>query len=285
MSKEIIGRRSSRLTAACVLVSCLSGCLAEVSTSVRETPGIPQQRFRLVRAGIMPIAGQFRQEGHAVAGQLTLTGACNAESVQSIKRQEVTDTHTNRSAAVGWLVAGGVIAAIGTGLLVASGDADKQVTCGDYREGDKCQSESGAMQEIGLTALLSGLTMAVPGGYFLSRRPQIETKDLPEKQLAHVTSQNVACAPASSLSGVVAVELPGNGSWSGRASADGSVRIEIQPGIPIPGGATVPVSIQSVPSTFATSVTPGTVLAEVTFVKQSLPEAKPLRKLTKSSTR
>jgi hypothetical protein len=257
--------------------------LAEVSTSVRETPGVSLQRFRLVRAGVMPIAGQFRQEGHAVVGQLTLTGACNAESVQTIRRQEVKDTHTNRSAAIGWLVAGGVVAAIGTGLLVASGDADKRVTCGDYREGDKCQSESGAMQEVGLTALLSGLTMAVPGGYFLSRKPQIETKDLPEKQTSSVTSQNVACAPASSLEGVVvAVELPGNGSWSGRATADGTVRIEIQATIPMPADATVPITLQSVPSTFATSVTPGTVLAEVTFAKpRASQESGSQRKLTK----
>ena len=230
----------------------------------------------------MPIAGQFRQEGHAVVGQLALTGACNAESVQSIKRQQVTDMHTNRTAAIGWLVAGGVITAIGTGLLVASGDANTQVTCGDQREGDTCQSESGALQRGGLSILLGGLTMAVPGGYFLSRKPQIETKDLPEKRASRVTSQNVACAPPSSLEGiVVAVELPEGGSWSGRVSSDGTVRIEIQPRIPLPEGATVPVTVQSVPLTFATSVTAGTVLADVTFVKPQAQETKAQRKLTR----
>src|SRR6185369_13220234 len=268
MKHQRIGRWSSRITAVCVLASCLSGCLSEVSTSVRETSGVPQQRLRLIRAGVMPIAGQFRQEGHAVVGQLALTGACNAESVQSIKRQQVTDMHTNRTAAIG--------------LLVASGDANTQVTCGDQREGDTCQSESGALQGAGLSILLGGLTMAVPGGYFLSRKPQIETKDLPEKQASRVTSQNVACAPPSSLEGiVVAVELPEGGSWSGRVSSDGTVRIEIQPRIPLPEGATVPVTVQSVPLTFATSVTAGTVLADVTFVKPQAQETKAQRKLTR----
>ncbi|HEY3253575.1 MAG TPA: hypothetical protein VGJ91_06490 [Polyangiaceae bacterium] len=235
---------------------------------MRETPGVPQQQLRLVR-GALPIAGTFRQAGHAIVGQLTLTPACNAETIQSIKRQELTDTHTNRSAAIGWLVAGGVMAAIGAGLLVASGDADKQVSCGEGREGDKCVSESGAMQELGLTTLLSGVVFGAPGGIFLARPPKIESKDLPEKQLSHVTSQNVACAPPSSLEGIaVAVELPGNGSWSGRAAGDGSVRIEVQPTISLPEGATVQVVVQSVPPTFTSSVAVGTVLGEVSFEQQ-----------------
>jgi len=264
-----LGPVARRLTAICVLASSLSGCLSEVSSSVRETAGAPLQRLRLVRSGVAPIAGTFRQDGHTIVGRLTLTPACNAETFQRVKRQQVTDAHTNRSSAIGWLVAGGVIAAIGTGLLAASGDADKQVSCGEQQAGDRCASEESAMQELGLTTLLTGLATGVAGGIFLIRKPQIETKDLPEQEVSRVTSQGVSCASAASLEGIgVAIELPGNGTWSGRATADGTVRIEVQPTIPMPEGAKVQVLVQSVSSTFASSVSPGDVLGEVTFEKQ-----------------
>ena len=144
-------------------------------------------------------------------------------------------------------------------------------------------SESSALQELGLTTLLTGIVVGVPGGLFLARKPKIETKDLPEKQLSQVTARNVACAPASSLEGVVvAVELPGNDSWSGRAAPDGSVRIEVGPTIPMPEGATVQVAVQSVPSTFTSSVAVGTVLDEVRLEKQkSSLGPSPSRKLAK----
>jgi len=258
-----------RLTAAWVLASSLSGCLSEVSSSVRETPGAPVQHLRLVRPEVLPIAGQFRQAGHAVIGQLVLTGACNAESVEHVKRQEITELHTNRNSAVGWVVVGGLIAVVGAGLLAASGDADQHVTCGEQRAGDRCDSEASAMQELGVTTLLMGLTAGVTGGVFLARKPQLETKDLPEREASRVISVGVACAPTASLNGViVGFELPGQGTWSARAAADGAVRIEVPRAIPLPEGTTVQVVVESVPATFGNSVTPGAVLGEVRFEKQ-----------------
>jgi len=285
MNNEAIGRSAigNRVAAACVLATFVSGCLSEVSTSVRETAGPSVEHFRLVRPGVVPIAAQFHQVGHSIVGQLALTNACNTESVQSIKRQEVTDRHTNRGAAIGWLLAGGVVTALGTGLMVASGGADKRVTCGDYSDGDECHSMSGAMLETGLLAALSGLTVAVPAGISLAQKPKIETKDLGEEQISFVTSSNVPCAPPTNLEGiVVAIDLPGNGNWSGRSAADGTVRIEVQPSIPMPEGESVSIRVQSVPSTLASNVVPGAVLAAVTFVKpQALQETKLKQKQAK----
>ena len=124
------------------------------------------------------------------------------------------------------------------------------------------------MQEVGVTTLITGLAISVVGGVFLARKPQLQSKELPEQEVSRVTSSGVACASVASLEGVtVAFELPQNGSWSGRVTADGTVRIDVQPMIPMPEGAKVQVVIQTVPSTFATSVAVGSVLAEVTLEK------------------
>lgn len=284
MSNETLARwgATRRMTAVCVLASSLSGCLSEVSTSVRETPGIPVQHLRLIRPETLPIAGTFHQDGHAIVGQLTLPNACNAESRQRVKRQGVTERHTNHAAAIGWMVAGGVLTAVGVGVMAASANADQQVNCGEGRAGDRCESEASAMQELGLTTLLTGLTAATTGGVFLALEPHVETQDLPEREVSKVTSENVACAPTSTLADVVvAIELPGNGTWTGQASADGAVRIDVQPTIAMPDGAKVQIVLHSVPPTFAINVRPGTVLGEVTFEKTQPLPAVPTRKLSK----
>ena len=273
----------SRFTALCAITSTLAGCaFTETSTSVRSLPGTSTAQLRLARADTSPILGTFRQEGHVIIGQLALTNACSIESTQLTRQQEVTDTHTKVGSSVAWVVTGAVIAAVGTGLLVASADADKHVFCGDGsgqpREGEQCHSVSGAMQELGITTLVTGLIPVVAGGYFLAQKPRVETKDLATKEVKRVSGPTV-CGSTASLQGLtLAVELPGNGRWLGQALADGSVRIDINPNIPLPERATLRVVVDAVPANLAGLVSPGAALGELTLrpaIKPSKASARP----------
>jgi hypothetical protein len=110
-----------------------------------------------------------------------------------------------------------------------------------------------------------GLTAATAAGIFLVRKPQTETTELPSEQVTHVTAP-VACGNAASLEGLVlALELPGNGKWTGRAANDGSVRIEINDKIPLPTQATIAVTVDSVPPSFAGLLTPGANVGTLTL--------------------
>jgi hypothetical protein len=160
------------------------------------------------------------------------------------------------------------LAAVGTGLLIASADANSEVVCGDGanapHSGDTCLSEAGAYREVGVTALLTGLIPVVAGGYFLAQKPRVETKDLAAKEVKSVSGPT-ACGSLSALQGLTAaLELPGNGRWVGQALADGSLRIDINPNIPLPEKATLHVVVDAVPANLAGLVSPGASLGELT---------------------
>lgn len=258
-----------RLTALGLLASTVSGCsFTQSSTTVRSLPEPPVEHLRLTRADSSPVSGTFEQNGHAVVGQLTLGAGCASESNQTVRRQSITETRTNRTTAITWVVLGGVLTAVGAGFLVASQSADKQVTCGNDlssapKEGDECHSQSGILSEAGFSTLLSGLAIGTGAGIFLARKPQTETADLPSQQLTRVTAP-VACGNTEALAGlVVALELPAGGRWTGRAASDGSVRIDINEKISLPAQMSVPVVVESVPPSLAGLVTVGAGVGKV----------------------
>jgi len=269
--------RLSQIVALAVATSSLSACTGfrETTTSIRSLPDKPVERVRLTRAGVSPIAGEFRQQEHSVLGQLSITHLCTQESTQLIRKREESDTHTVRGTAMAWTVVGGLVTAVGAGLLVASDDADKRVSCGEGKAGDQCESESSAMQTAAFSLLVTGLSSAIAGGYFLAQKPSTETKELPAERVTRVQAESVSCGATRMVEGLsVGVEIPGNGTWTGVALADGSVRIEVSPGIKLPDSGTLPVVVMAVPANLAGVVSPGMRLGEVALKKQQ-PESKP----------
>jgi len=263
------GAALRRATALCLLTTTLAGCsFNESSTRIRSLPEPASEHLRLRRSGATALTGTFRQDGHAVVGELAFTTDCANERTELIRRQSVTETHTKRSTTVTWAVIGGVLAAVGTGFLVASQSADKQVTCGDggtLMEGDQCHSLSGAESEAGLTTLLAGAVMAGSAGVFALRKPITEITDLPPERRQDVTAP-VACGATPALQGMtVALELPQNGKWTGRVGGDGTVRIDLNEHVALPEHATLSVVVDSVPPSIAGLVTPGATVGAVTF--------------------
>ena len=264
-----VPRRPRPFTAFCLAAVLLSGCsFTQTSTSVRSLPDPPTQHVHLTRAGVIPVTGTFHQEAHSIVGQLAFTTDCTAESRQLVHRQQTTDTHPNRGTAAVITVLGGVATAVGAGFLVASGNADKHVYCGEGKAGDTCQSESSAAADLGLTLLLSGITTAVAGGYLWAQKPKVETTDLPSETHTQLLANNVSCGTTPALEGLsVALDVPGNGTWRGRTALDGSVRIEVSDSIKLPDGVTLSVVVDSVPPILAGIVSPGAVLGEVKLAR------------------
>ncbi|MET0794181.1 MAG: hypothetical protein ABW061_21850 [Polyangiaceae bacterium] len=259
--------RAQRLAALFLAGTLVAGC-TQTTTNVRSLPGPSVEHIHLTRAGVIPVAGAFRQEGHSIVGQLAFTTDCTAESRQIIRQQVTTDTHQDRRASIALTVVGATVAAAGVGLLAASSDADQEVSCGQGRAGDRCQSESSALMELGLSALLSGLTAGVAGGYLLAQKPQIETRELPTETRTQLIANGVSCGPTRVLEGLsVSFELPHGGAWSGRAAADGSVRIDVNEGIRLPEGTTVRIVVDAVPAGLAAIVSPGMLVGEVSLAR------------------
>jgi hypothetical protein len=244
-----------------------AGCsLTSSTTTLRTALGPAVEQHRLQRADTNAVTGAFQQQGHAIIGQLAFTADCVTQSTRPVYRQEVTDRRTNRAAATAWTVAGGVIVAAGVGMLVASSSADQQVNCGQMQAGDQCQSEASALQTVGFATLLAGLIPIGSGLIFLAQKPRTETKDLPSEAIATVEPGAVACGATAELEGLSAlVEIPGNGKWTGRAAADGTLRIEINDRIPLLEGSRVMVTVESVPAGIAGLVSPGATLGSLTL--------------------
>ena len=258
-------RRAHRWAVLCLAGTVLGGCTGLTqSTSVRSLPDPPTQHVHLTRSGVIPVTGSFHQEAHSIVGQLAFTNDCAAESRQLVRRQETTETHPNRALGVGLAVVGGVVTAVGAGLLVASGSANDEVSCGAGRAGDTCNSESSALATAGLSVLLSGLSFAIYGGYTLAQKPKLETKELPAETRIQLLANNVSCGTTATLEGLaVAVDLPDNGTWRGRTARDGSVRIDVSESIRLPEGATLNLVVDSAPAILSAIVSPGATLGTV----------------------
>lgn len=272
------GATRRRAAALCLLTSLLSGCsFNESSTRIRSLPEPPSERLRLVRSDAPALTGTFRQDGHAVLGELAFTTECVNERTLRVRRESLTETRNNRTTSTAWAIVGGAFAAAGTGLLIASRSADKRVYCGNgdtVMDGDQCRSLSGLESDVGFTTVLTGAVIAASAGIFALRKPSTTITDLPTEQRQSVTAP-VACGKTAALEGtVVALELPQNGKWTGRVSGDGMVRIDVNPTIALPDQATLPVVVDSVPPSLAEFVHPGLGIGTVTLTGRRAEGAK-----------
>jgi hypothetical protein len=221
------------LTFAPVLAWVLSGCaMMETTTTVRTLPGPATERVRLVRPDAAAVAASWKQEGSTLVGQLSFTNACLTETVQLDRRTQVTETHPNPTYTTGAYVAGAVMAAAGVVFMATAHGKSEVVYCGSPggapKSGDTCDSEAGAWRTIGWVALGAGVGTALGGVLVHTRKPVVESKDLPSAEQVRVIPNRGGCGSTSSLEGaVVRASLSSGGNWIGTADETGIVRIEL----------------------------------------------------------
>ena len=241
-----------------------SGCVSRARVHVTEGPA--STSVRLARADASALTASFRAEGRAVVGQLGFSRAC-AEETRQVTHRETQRTRVS----AGWIalgVAGVVTSVVGAYALSAASSADGTVSCGSGsgapRAGDKCESSASKLSEVGTSALISGVGMAVMGGYMAAQTRHTESETLPDQTSLRVREAQ-PCGNLAALDGMqVAVLLPRfGGKWSGRVSADGTARIELATKVAIPPDSRVDVFVASVPTSLAGLVAPGSVLAQV----------------------
>lgn len=257
----------SRTVAALLLLVTLSGCGVTTQSSVAKSEGSTTSRLRLARPDAAPVVAIWRQENHAIVGSIGFTRQCSLETTRTVERTQVTSTRPSKKGSTALIVAGSVLAAVGTGLMAAAEDQDDTVSCGrggEVRDGDRCTSVAGAFTELGVSVLVAGATMGGYGIWNATRKPTVKETPLPPEQLRSSTPDS-PCGNLAALDGMsVLAQLPDGGLWRGLVNADGSARIELgSSGMPV--GAPIPVVVDSVPPALEGIVKRGTPLGEVTL--------------------
>ncbi len=256
------------LTFAPVLAWVLSGCaMMETTTTVRTLPGPSTERVRLVRPDAAAVAASWKQEGSSLIGQLSFTNACLTEAVQLNRRTQVTETHPNRTYTTGAYVAGAVMAAVGVVLMANAQGKSEVVHCGTPglapKSGDTCESKAGAWRTMGWVALGAGVGTALGGVLVHTRKPVIESKDLPSAEQVRVIPNREGCGSTSSLEGaVVRASLSSGGTWTGTADETGVVRIELA-GAAYSQGAHASFTLESVRPSVTPIAVSGSSLGEL----------------------
>jgi hypothetical protein len=243
----------ARLRCAPLLALVLSGCaMTETTTTVRVLPGAPTQRIRLVRPDAAPLSAVWRQDGSSLVGQLSFANECSTETLQVNQRTQVTTTHPNPKYSTGAYVAGALLTVAGVALIANGQGKNEQVTCGygdeAPRSGDTCESEAGAWREIGAITIGAGLGAVLGGLIVKSRKPVVETHDLPSEQQVRPQPNQKACGDLPALEGaIIRATLSSGGTWTGTADGGGAVRIDLA-GAAIGRGARATFTLESVRS-------------------------------------
>jgi hypothetical protein len=222
-----------RPTLPALLALLLSGCaMTETTTTIRVQPGSPTERIRLVRPDASALSAVWRQEGSSVVGQLSFNDVCDTEAVQVNRRTQLTDTHPNRRYATGAYIAGAVLSVAAVALFANAQGKSESVTCGSGgsapQSGDRCDSEAGAWRELGAITLGAGLGAFLGGAIVQTRKPRIESKDLPNEQQVRSVPNHNGCGDPDTLEGaVVRATLSSGGMWTGITDRSGVVRIDL----------------------------------------------------------
>ena len=227
------------------------------------------QHVRLVRPDAEPLQAEWRQEGRELVGQLSLTAACQAETRQLVKREQVTETAPNKAYYVSAYVVGALVSAVGLGFVANASGKSESVYCGNggqVRSGDSCRSEAGVWRTGGFALLGTGLGTMLGGALVQARKSEVQTSELlPEEHVA-VDPKLHACARVEDLEGtVVAAELSGGGNWLGTADAQGVVRIELGPNANLGAQQTARFSVDSAPEPTDRFARPGLALGELSL--------------------
>lgn len=248
----------------------LGGCsTTSTSTSVRSAPAEPTHQLRLIRPDLAPLSATWHQEGRSLVGQLAFTAACQAETRQVIRREQITETRPNKSYYTGAYIAGAIVTMVGIGLVASSAGKSDTVSCGSGstpRDGDKCTSEAGAWRSAGALVIATGLGTVLGGVIVQARKPQVETARLPSEFRIAVEPKAHACGRLESLENmVIAVDLSDGGQWSGRVDSQGGVRIDLGANANLRGAQTARFSVDAVPQTAESFATVGLALGELSL--------------------
>lgn len=241
---------SYTLVGGCALA--LSACsMTETTTSVKVHAGPPLERVRLLRPEATPLTAAWRQDGATLVGRLSFAEACGTEVVQVNRRTKVTDTHHNRRYTTAAYVAGGFLTLAGVALIANSQSKSEVVTCGDGRtprSGDSCHSEAGSWRTLGAIVVGSGLGSILGGLIVQSRKPVIETRELPSEEVVRPVADRKACGHTEALEGaVIEASLSSGGTWRGTANRNGEVLIELT-GAALTRGARASMTLESMTS-------------------------------------
>ncbi|HVJ17892.1 MAG TPA: hypothetical protein VM686_20875 [Polyangiaceae bacterium] len=253
-----------------MLAVTTAACSTTKTTSTLRTSVEPTtQRFRLVRPDADALSAEWQQDGHRILGKLSFTAACQTETTQVTRREQVKETRANGAYTATAYVLGGVLSAAGVGLYAASAGQDDTVSCGDggnVEEGDKCNSPAGIFREVGAVTIGLGITSIIAGVIAGLRKPTTETVELPSETRATVAPAVHSCGELSQLAGLtVTAALSDGGKWSGSADENGNISIDLSPNLHLHGGVTARLSIESVPAKASRFIKPGAVLGDLSL--------------------
>lgn len=259
-----------RLTAIISIFGCVTACsMTRTTTTVRAAEEAPVQHVRLVRPDAEPLQARWHQEGRQLVGQLAFTAACQAETRQLVKREQVTETAPNKAYYVGAYVVGALVSVVGLGFIANASGKSEEVYCGSggqARSGDKCTSEADAWRTGGIVLLGSGLGTVVGGALVHARKSEVQTSALVPEERVSVDPKLYACAKLEDLQGmVVAAELSGGGKWLGTADEHGVVRIELGPNANLAAQQTARFSVDSAPEPTDRFARPGLALGDLSL--------------------
>jgi hypothetical protein len=227
------------------------------------------QHIRLIRPDAEPLQARWRQEGRELVGQLAIVAACQAETRQLVKREQVTETAPNKAYYVGAYVVGALTAAAGVGLLANASTKSEEVYCGSGgqpRAGDSCTSAAAAWRTGGIVLLGTGLGTMLGGALVQAKKSAVQTSPLLPEERVSVDPKVHACARLEDLKGtVVAAGLSGGGQWLGQADEQGLVRIDLGPNVNLTPQQTVRFSVGAAPEPTASFMRPGLPLGALSL--------------------
>jgi hypothetical protein len=273
-----VGSRLCRLPVVVLGSVSLLGCsMTRTTVSVRSTAQAPTQQVRLIRPDAAPLTAAWRQEGRELVGQLAFTAACQSETRQVTRREQLTETRPNKTYYVAAYVAGALLSVAGVGMLAASQSKNDEVYCGSGghpRAGDTCDSEAGAWRKVGVGVLSTGLVSILSGVLVQTRPPDVRAGWLPPEERVSIDPKVYACGHGEDLKDLVlAAELSGGGKWLGKSDEQGVVRIVLGPNADLASRQSARFLVESAPKRAESFAPSGLALGEL--------ELSAPRKLTK----
>lgn len=257
--------RSHALTTLLVS-SLLAGC---ATTSIEQRSAESPARVHLVRPEAeAPVRGVFRYEEGAVVGELAWQNACRREEVREVTSQKVAVRSVLSKPASYTLLALGVAAVVGGAYAVSKAGDGRHA---DYRScsdtsNDECKSPRELMTEAGVGLILSGLGVGGMGVVGLAATPRVEPlgpRAVVDRRV-RTLEPRAACGAPEALGGItLAVTPPGAEPSFGTTDEQGRVHIALGPRALGAHGGRLQVEVTEVPEVLRATLSPSTVLGEV----------------------